>query len=469
MKIKHNDIVIPPENPFENCKLGRKKYAEILTSIVGSYADGFVLAINNEWGTGKTTFIKMWQQHLNIKEFRTLYFNAWENDFDSNPLVPIMSELKTLIKDGDDTIFKSLLQKGAIITKKILPALLKAIAGKYIDSDIVVDAIKDSTEAATEILKDEIDEYAAKKKGLTEFRDELAKFITIEEDKRPIVFIIDELDRCRPNYAVEVLEQIKHFFSVPGIVFVLSIDKEQLGHAVRGVYGSEQLNVNEYLRRFIDLEFSIPVPDPKLYSLYLYEFFQFDDFFFSEKRRQHSVFSHDQETLIEISSLLFEKGKLTLRQQEKIFAHIRLTLNLFTSNSYVFPGVIFVLLYFKSFYREIYSDIKLKKLDAQTLLDKFSEVMPKGLPELSVRKVLFVEALLVSLYYNYIQEYSIKKLLVKNETTGLKESIVKSKIDDSTNSVFSSFLDHFQDNFSVRDATLEFLLNKIDLLESFQD
>ena len=173
MKIKHNDIVIPPENPFENCKLGRKKYAEILTSIVGSYADGFVLAINNEWGTGKTTFIKMWQQHLNIKEFRTLYFNAWENDFDSNPLVPIMSELKTLIKDGDDTIFKSLLQKGAIITKKILPALLKAIAGKYIDSDIVVDAIKDSTEAATEILKDEIDEYAAKKKGLTEFRDEL--------------------------------------------------------------------------------------------------------------------------------------------------------------------------------------------------------------------------------------------------------------------------------------------------------
>ena len=59
--------------------------------------------------------------------------------------------------------------------------------------------------------------------------------------------------------------------------------------------------------------------------------------------------------------------------------------------------------------------------------------------------------------------------MVKNETTGLKESIVKSKIDDSTNSVFSSFLDHFQDNFSVRDATLEFLLNKIDLLESFQD
>lgn len=64
MKIKHHDIEVDIEKPFANCKLDRKKYADALTNIVGTYADGFVLAINNEWGTGKTTFIKMWQQHL---------------------------------------------------------------------------------------------------------------------------------------------------------------------------------------------------------------------------------------------------------------------------------------------------------------------------------------------------------------------------------------------------------------------
>lgn len=65
------------------------------------------------------------------------------------------------------------------------------------------------------------------------------------------MFIIDELDRCRPRYAVEVLEQIKHLFSVPGIVFVLSIDKVQLGNAIRGFYGSDLIDADEYYKNQI--------------------------------------------------------------------------------------------------------------------------------------------------------------------------------------------------------------------------
>ena len=97
MKIKHQELEIQKDTPFANCKLERQQYAEVLTKIVELYSDGFVLAINNEWGTGKTTFVKMWKQHLENNDFKTVYFNAWENDFDSNPLVAIMSELKPLI------------------------------------------------------------------------------------------------------------------------------------------------------------------------------------------------------------------------------------------------------------------------------------------------------------------------------------------------------------------------------------
>ncbi|MBK9250288.1 MAG: hypothetical protein IPM69_19805 [Ignavibacteria bacterium] len=71
MRIKHKDIDIPKETPFLNCKLGREKYAKVLTNIVDTYSDGFVLAINNEWGTGKTTFVKMWQQYLVLNNFKT--------------------------------------------------------------------------------------------------------------------------------------------------------------------------------------------------------------------------------------------------------------------------------------------------------------------------------------------------------------------------------------------------------------
>src|SRR5690606_14703518 len=131
-----------------------------------------------------------------------------ENDFDKNPLIAIMAELKSLTKN-DDTAFKSVLQKGAILTKNIVPELLKALLTKYTGLDkATIDAIKNTSEGVTEILKDEIEEYASKKKTILEFRDELEDFVKKNTNNKPLVFIIDELDRCRPDYAVEVLEQM---------------------------------------------------------------------------------------------------------------------------------------------------------------------------------------------------------------------------------------------------------------------
>src|SRR5690606_33896972 len=155
MKIKHQELTIPNENPFENCKLDRRRYAMVLTDIVNTYADGFVLAINNEWGTGKTTFVRMWEQHLINEKFKTVYFNAWENDFDSNPLVTIMSELKTLTNKVNEAIFKSVVEKGAVLVKNVAPALLKAIAKKYIGIESLTDAIENAAKGATEILEEE--------------------------------------------------------------------------------------------------------------------------------------------------------------------------------------------------------------------------------------------------------------------------------------------------------------------------
>lgn len=243
MKIRHKEIEINPENPFANCKLDREQYAKVLSDIVSTFAEGFVLAINNEWGTGKTTFVKMWQQNLKNNGFQTIYFNAWENDFDNNSLVALMSELQMLTKE-DDKFFKSVIEKGAIITKNVLPIVAKSLIKKYtgIKTDEVAEAFAKGT---TEILIEEIKEYTTKKKTVSEFKNALEIFIKKIETNNPLVFIIDELDRCRPDYAVEVLEQIKHFFSVQGIVFVLSIDKNHLASSIKGYYGSENINTEQ--------------------------------------------------------------------------------------------------------------------------------------------------------------------------------------------------------------------------------
>src|SRR5574344_1910922 len=149
---KLSDLEIPQDNPFANCKLGRKRYAEILTQIVSLYNSGSVLAINGEWGTGKTTFVKMWQQHLNNNGFNTLYFNVWENDFISDPLIGLIGEFKELSTKYklEHELSKVTTTAGKIVLS-MLPTLVEAIAKKYLGKD-TVEAFKGGARGVADIL-----------------------------------------------------------------------------------------------------------------------------------------------------------------------------------------------------------------------------------------------------------------------------------------------------------------------------
>jgi len=467
MKIKHVDLVIDETNPFATCQLERKKYADVLTNLVETYADGFVLAINNEWGTGKSTFVKMWQQQLKNQGFKTLYFNAWENDFENKPLVALMSELSVLQEKGTEKIFKSLISKGAVITKNVLPQLLKAIASKYIDTDMALDAIENTAKGATEILKDEIKDYTSKKKGLKDFRDSLTEFVKETQSGKPIIFIIDELDRCRPNYAVELLEQIKHFFSVPGIVFVLSIDKVQLGHAVRGVYGSDRINADEYLKRFIDVEYSIPRPNTELFCTYLYYYFEFNQFLYSVTRRGFPIFANDGNTFIKTSTLLFDKANLTLRTQEKIFAHSRIALLQLKENSYVLPELFVMLAYIKMVNLEFYNKLKSKTLTIKNVIEEFNKICPKTTLEIERNEFIYIEAMLIFFYNNGLGNN--ERVRLSNhagfEITKSNDPVI-SLIDKSPNQDnFVSFLTSLENNSYIKNIKIQYLLNTLDLVD----
>jgi predicted AAA+ superfamily ATPase len=101
VRFKPHAIPISKDDPFKEDLLGRRERAEILTEFVGSLTEPFVLAIDSPWRTGKTTFLKMWMQHLENEGFPRLYFNAWENDFSDSPLVSLIANsvrpLKTFV------------------------------------------------------------------------------------------------------------------------------------------------------------------------------------------------------------------------------------------------------------------------------------------------------------------------------------------------------------------------------------
>lgn len=466
MKIKHNEIVIPPDNPFANCKLERESYARVLTDIVNTYADGFVLAINNEWGAGKTTFVKMWQQQLKNEDFQTIYFNAWENDFDRNPLVALMSELETLTNSENKTVFKSVVEKGAVLVKNIVPALTKSLLKKYaVDIDeIVADIIENTTKASTEILEEEIKEYANKKKTIIEFRKELENFVKQADNTKPLIFIVDELDRCRPNYSVEVLEQIKHFFSVSGIVFVLSIDKKHLSSAIKGFYGSEQIDSNEYLRRFIDLEYSIPTPHAKLFNEYLFEYYQFNDFFTSDERKNISEFRDDAKSLLKIAEVLFTKTNATLRQQERVFALTRLVLCSFKNNQYTFSHLLFILVYLKVMQNDVFRKIERNEFSLQELSNLFFETIYSEKTSFDGINLLYVESLLLW-FYNNDRDYQ-EKLLDKDESNNLTTQINSKLENKNAGTNLAQCFEYINRQWNYDKTGLNYLIKKINLTES---
>jgi hypothetical protein len=469
MNIKHKELFIPENDPFANCKLGRIKSAEVLTTIVETYADGFVLAVNNKWGTGKTTFIKMWQQQLHNNQYKTLYFNAWENDFESSPLVAIMGELRTLTKGkkGDEK-FKSLTKQAGIIAKNILPTLAFAVASKYIEIDNINELIKKATEAGVEILEDEIKRYSEKKNGLIEFREKLKEYIIELKSEKPIVFFIDELDRCRPNYAVEVLENIKHFFNVPNIIFILSIDKEQLCEAVRGVYGSENIDAQEYLRRFIDIEYQLPDPDTDSFCKYLYEYFEFEKFFKSESRNDVRGFQNDDYNFLRIATALFINGRLTLRQQEQIFSYARIVFNTFPKRAFVFPELTFLLIFFKITKKDLYSKIICKTLTIEQLNGELNEVLP-NIIETGMRSepFIFVQAELLYRYNLSIDPQNKNPITNKEPIEGKDIFTLMSKYDESTEGLyFKRAFVAIKKDFERGRATIDSILRKISLIDN---
>ncbi len=468
MTIRQTELRVEPSTPFSNCKLGREKYANVLTSIVESYPEGFVLSINNKWGTGKTTFVKMWKQQLKNNGYKTLYFNAWENDFEDSALTALIAELKTITKQPNEPEFKTLLKSAALLSKHIAPAIAKAIAEKYISTEVLKTAIEGATSGVAEIFENQIDEYGKKKKSITEFRDSLYEFINKTTEEKPLVFIIDELDRCRPNYAVSILEQIKHFFSVKKIVFVLSIDKIQLGNAVRGVYGSDRIDADEYLRRFIDLEYSIPEPEADIFYKYLYDNFRFDEFFQSAERLKFPELRSDKEHFLDICKLLFTKTVVSLRQQERIFSLSRLALRSFPNNHYVIPDVFLFLSYLKITHFPFYEKLKQKQLTIPEAQIEFKSIVEGLKNESSIRDLMWLEASLINYYNNYYFEssHSNNKLLQYDSVSGKNKLQISSVIDQTDEGLFLSIFENLNHGRGRGNLSLGHFLNKLDLLES---
>lgn len=260
-------------NSFTNDLFNRKIIAENLTKIIESQDKPMVISLDSDWGTGKTTFVTMWKNLLDndtnySSKFNTLYFNAWEHDYIKDPLLAIFSEIESQIKESDSKLKQQLdnvKNKIKPFTKLATTTGVKMLTAGALNLDNV--NFGDFNESQLIDLAGKlgdlaIKEISANKQIRSELKKEMFKYQNATEKK--IIFFIDELDRCRPSFAIELLEVIKHLFDIDNFVFVISIDKEQLSHSVSTIYGYNMDTVG-YLRRFFDLDYKLPKVDIKKY------------------------------------------------------------------------------------------------------------------------------------------------------------------------------------------------------------
>ncbi|MDN3576282.1 P-loop NTPase fold protein [Chitinimonas viridis] len=236
------------------------------------------IAVNAPWGKGKSFFLAGLVVHLR-KSHPVITFDAWETDFAGNPIAAFCFELveqlskmsvvdKELIEETKVAIRDMFFHYSKYIVGGVANSLLKACVP---GGSEVIEGFKGGFEKASEELilseKSYVEvqeaEYISVKNSIRETKKALEKIVerircNDSDFGLPLYIVIDELDRCRPIYAIELLEHVKHTFAVKGVFFVFGTNLDALSHSARAVYGSS-FDGREYLNRFFSLEYQLPV------------------------------------------------------------------------------------------------------------------------------------------------------------------------------------------------------------------
>ena len=322
IRIRPREIEIPEGDPFCNDLLDRKEHVEILTHLVGSIKGPCVLAVDAAWGNGKSTFLRLWSRHLKDEQFPIVEFNAWETDFSADPFVALSTELTDGFQkhSGRSTqkVLDSWQKSAGEVARMALSGVIRSATGGILNIEPL---LEDKTK-----VDDRLSAYRKAKESVDDFKKKLqdmATTVSKECGDKPMIVMIDELDRCRPSYAVEFLEVAKHLFSVDRIVFVLAINRSELSHSVKVLYGHE-FDANGYLKRFIDVDFRLPSPDRDKFISDLLERTDIGKYF--ERTKDKRARGYGFLTVEEMLKKLFGAFELNFRQISQAVHRIGLVL-----------------------------------------------------------------------------------------------------------------------------------------------
>lgn len=297
-------------------KLDRQDFIKFVENLIinsnnykrNNESNSYVMALDSAWGTGKSYFIDLLiddiQENMDV---RVVKYNAWKNDYCKNAFNPLFYDILSsdIFEDEIDT------KNGLVLVKSIgsiVGAFSKDVV-KNIGLEKTGEAVNDTAVKLKDFLfknLPEISELKEEREAFKNFSEILRNSAEcLKDNKQKLVIVIDELDRCKPTFAIQTLEIVKHIFDIKNIVFLFAVDIEQLSHSISSIYGQGFDSVG-YLCRFFDYIAKLPAPSMEKYISYKLSESKIDI--------EHSEFEKIQEYIV-ILSIRFD---LSLRDIDTI-------------------------------------------------------------------------------------------------------------------------------------------------------
>jgi hypothetical protein len=283
MRIAYPKVEIGETEGFTKEKdiFDRASFGAGLMNLLSSVEEPLVVMIDGQWGSGKTIFVKMWAGLLRQNGFPVVYFDAFENDYMSDAFTALAGEVVSLASKSlgsSNPDYASFVAKtksvGKVLLRSALKIGVKAATLGALNADDVGEVVAgvsseiagEASDIADQFVGELLERHEGERTIFDRFRNALSEIpgLVAESGETgkslPLVFIVDELDRCKPTFALELLERIKHFLSVPNIHFVLVTHRAHLESSVRFAYGQD-VDAQSYLEKFYTISIQLPTGD----------------------------------------------------------------------------------------------------------------------------------------------------------------------------------------------------------------
>ena len=354
---KKTEDQIDPNDIWQGDVLNRQVVADEIIQIISTIKQPFVIGMSSRYGTGKTFFAKRCIAELEKRKYAAVYFDAWQNDYAKEPLTGFVHTITKRLTElcGPDDVKDVKSRLGSVsrfIAKRSLPLaarlLTRLTVGEKMADELADEiergAINDVSGIAEKLVQDSIDSYDDTLEEMETFKtalSDLAKKVREENEDiqhDQVIVFVDELDRCRPDYTIEILESIKHLFNVEGFIFVLMSDDEAFDASIASVY-SEKISADHYLRKFVDWKVHLPDPTREAYTEHLANVFNLTDISWLEDTNDYLKGVNNLKGYFTIFAIAY---KLTLREMDQCFTTLNLALRSFPAPVPLLPIVAYL-------------------------------------------------------------------------------------------------------------------------------